>query len=413
MTASYRLFVGIDWGAETHQVCVCDAEGRVLDETRVAHTGAALRALVDRVLTFAQDDPTSVAVALEVPRGPVVDTFLERGCQVFAINPKQLDRFRDRFTVAGAKDDRRDAQVLGRSLRTDPDAFRHVQIDDPAVILLREYSRHDAELGEDFVRLANRLRDHLLRVWPELLAVAPAADEPWLWTLLEWAPTQADAQTLRPARVRQLLREHRIRRLTSEQVLTVLRTPSVSLTAGVRRGVAVRVTDLLEQLRVVHAQRRRAERRLAAALAALAGDAVAELGREQHDATILQSLPGIGTRIAATLLAEAAQPLQARDYHALRGLAGVAPVTHQSGKSRVVLMRYACHHRLQTAVFTWAQGSLRCDPRAKALYTRLRQRGHTHARALRGVADRLLNLLIALLRTHTCFDRQQWCRETG
>ena len=53
------------------------------------------------------------------PHGPIVEMLLERGFAVFAINPKQLNRFRDRFTVAGAKDDRRDAHVLGDSLRTD------------------------------------------------------------------------------------------------------------------------------------------------------------------------------------------------------------------------------------------------------------------------------------------------------
>ena len=50
---------------------------------------------------------------------------------VFAVNPKQLDRFRDRHTVAGAKDDRRDAWVLADSLRTDPAAFQPVHQEDP------------------------------------------------------------------------------------------------------------------------------------------------------------------------------------------------------------------------------------------------------------------------------------------
>jgi hypothetical protein len=47
-------------------------------------------------------------LAIEVPRGPLVEAFLERNFPVFSINPKQLDRFRDRYSSAGAKDDRRD-----------------------------------------------------------------------------------------------------------------------------------------------------------------------------------------------------------------------------------------------------------------------------------------------------------------
>ena len=68
--------------------------------------------------------PTSIAVAVEVPHGPVVEALLERGFQVYAVNPKQLDRFRDRFSLAGAKDDRRDALVLADTLRTDRQVLR-------------------------------------------------------------------------------------------------------------------------------------------------------------------------------------------------------------------------------------------------------------------------------------------------
>jgi hypothetical protein len=72
-----------------------------------------------------------VAVAIEVPHGPVVDALQDRGFAVHAINPKQLDRLRDRFSVAGAKDDRRDARIAAAGLRTDPQLFRPARIGDP------------------------------------------------------------------------------------------------------------------------------------------------------------------------------------------------------------------------------------------------------------------------------------------
>ena len=69
---------------------------------------------------------------LELP--PLLKTLLERGFKVHAINPKQMDRFRDRFTMAGAKDDSRDAEVMASSLRTDPRCFRPLAVADPTVI---------------------------------------------------------------------------------------------------------------------------------------------------------------------------------------------------------------------------------------------------------------------------------------
>ena len=110
---TYRFYVGIDWATDAHRVVILDAERRPLHDRTVRHEAVALETFA-RWLTaeVAAGTAGDVAVALEVPRGAVVDALLARGVHVFALNPKQLDRFRDRYTVAGAKDDRRDAQVL-------------------------------------------------------------------------------------------------------------------------------------------------------------------------------------------------------------------------------------------------------------------------------------------------------------
>src|SRR5262245_565172 len=169
MMDTYRIFVGIDWGTEQHAVCVTDPTGRRIGERRVDHTGTALAELVEWVADLAGGETSAVAVALETPRGPVVDAVLERGCHVFAINPKQLDRFRDRFSVGGAKDDPRDAAVLSSALRTDRHAFRPLHIDEPMTIQLRECSRPDTELREAVRRLTHRQPGHLRPTLPEVL----------------------------------------------------------------------------------------------------------------------------------------------------------------------------------------------------------------------------------------------------
>ncbi len=85
--------------------------------------------------------PIALPPAIEVPHGPIVDALMDRGFQVFAIHPKQLDRFRDRFSPAGAKDDGRDA------VRTDPDCLRNLKPVETEVVQLREWSRMSDELG--------------------------------------------------------------------------------------------------------------------------------------------------------------------------------------------------------------------------------------------------------------------------
>src|SRR6266571_896174 len=211
----YQFFVGVDWGSETHVVCVLDRERRRIAERSVPHTGMALNDLADELMTLAPSEPGLIAVAIEVPRGAIVDTLLERGIHVFSLNPKQLDRFRDRHTVAGAKDDRRDAFVLGDALRTDRPAFRRIYPEDPLIVQLREHSRLDDDLLQALVRLTNRLREQLIRFYPQPLALCPAADERWLWALLEVAPTPTTAHRLTRPRIARLLRSHRIRRFTA------------------------------------------------------------------------------------------------------------------------------------------------------------------------------------------------------
>src|SRR3954447_2659633 len=78
---------------------------------------------------------------------------------------------------------------------------------------------------------------------------------------------------------------------------------------------------------------------------------------------ILKSMPGIGRINLAALLSEGSGPLSRRDYPAFRTLCGAAPVTRRSGKSQVVIMRYAAHVRLRNTVYHWARVASQHDPR--------------------------------------------------
>src|SRR4029450_2903301 len=101
------------------------------------------------LLRRAAGDPTRLALGIEVPRGALVELCVERGIPVYAINPKQVDRFRGRLRGAGPKDDPRDAQVIADGLRTDARAYRRVSLDQPLILQLREWSRLDETLRED------------------------------------------------------------------------------------------------------------------------------------------------------------------------------------------------------------------------------------------------------------------------
>jgi len=352
-----------------------------------------------------------IHVAIEVPHGPIVETLLERGFKVYAINPKQLDRFRDRFSPAGAKDDSRDAKVLADALRTDMRAFRKLELAEAILVELREWSRVADDLSTDKNRLANRLREQLWRYYPQMLELDEDITSEWVLDLWETLPTPAKAARVRESTVKKILKDHRIRRIDAAQALAILKKPAVVVAPGTTEAATAHIRTLIARLRPVNEQLKGAHRQLDILCTRLAEpventDGETEAGQvsEQRDAAILASMPGNGRIVLATLLAEAWDALQRRDYHALRALCGVAPITKRSGKSLIVIRRLACHPRLRNAVYHWARVAVQYDDKSRAKYDALRARGHSHGRALRSVADRLLAVACAMLKNGTLFD---------
>jgi len=188
-------------------------------------------------------------------------------------------------------------------------------------------------------------------------------------------------------------------------VLETLHQPPVTLAEGTVEAACAHIATLIPRIRLLNRQIADAHGeidRLTGRLASPEEPAPGEA--EPRDAAILASLPGVGRIVLATLLAEAWDALQRRDYAALRSLTGVAPVTKRSGKMRIVIRRLACHPRLANAVYHWARVAVQHDSISRAKYTALRARGHSHGRALRSVADRLLAVACAMLKTRTTFN---------
>jgi transposase len=404
-------YAGLDWGGATHWVCLLNAQGGTHAEHRVTHGGAGLAELCRWLCDTTQAAPAQIAVAIETPHGPVVDALLAHGVQVYALNPKQLDRFRDRFTTAGAKDDRRDALVLASALRTDRHAFRQLAADDPRLIQLREVTHMAEELKRERIRLTNRLREQLWRYFPQMLQLPDELHDEWFLTLWLQAPTPAKAARLHKETLARLLKAHRIRRLDADAVHTILHQPALPVAPGVTEAATTHIRSLISRIRLANQQIKQVDQQIDALCTALAPPQTAAAGDtpsgqrvEQRDGAILRSLPGLGRLTLATLLAEATEPLRRRDYHALRALCGAAPVTKRSGKTRLVLRRLACNKRLANALYHWARTASMHDPRSRVRYAELRRRGHTHGRALRTVGDRLLALACTLLTRQVLFD---------
>ena len=322
-------------------------------------------------------------------------------------NPKQLDRFRDRHSISGAKDDDLDAYVLATSLQTDPALFRPVTLPSPALMTLSALSRSYEVLTDQVLSLSNQICEQLRRYYPQMLALGDWHEEPWLWLLFKAAPTPQSAAKLPLLRINSILKAKRIRRISAEHIREKLRETPLPVAAGVADAAALRVASLLPLLQVAHEQRTQCSQQMKALLKSFSKETESP-EKAHHDAALLLSLPGIGVHNGAVMLTEARVALQSRDYQALRRLAGVAPVSRRTGgrsKRPHVQRRQACNHRLREAFYHCGRVASQCDPRTQQHYRELRARGHSHGRAVRGVVDRLLKVLVAVLGSAQPYDR--------
>ena len=302
MSDQRQGYAGVDWGSQSHCVFLTDGAGRKMGERIFKHGGEGLAAMVAWLMTTSgAEKPDQIQAAIEVPHSPVVETLIERGFRVHAINPKQMDRFRDRFTMAGAKDDSRDAEVMASSLRSDPRCFRALAVADPIIVELREWSRIAEDLGVERNRLANRLREPFWRYFPALLELEDDLGAEWLLDLWETAPTPQKASRLREATIAKLLKRHRIRRLDAAAVMQALRSAPLRVAAGTVEAASAHVASLIPRIRLLNRQIKDAHLRIESLTARLMPSEEAEPGQDkQHDAEILASLPGMGRTVLAT-----------------------------------------------------------------------------------------------------------------
>ena len=394
----FEIFAGIDWPTQTHQVAVVDADGEILGERAFAHNGEGLAAMADWILGRSPDG--RAAAAIEKPHGPEVDALLERGVAVFALNPKQLDRFRDRFSPAGAKDDRRDARVLAGALATDLKAFREVNAPPPEIIELRELSRAEGDLVEDRTRLINKLKAQLRRYYPAFLEAAPDFDRAWALDLWILAPTPQKARRVRLTSVEAVLRRHRAR-ASAESVLATLRGKPVPTAPGTVEAVADSAGRIVRKLKALNAEIKDVRNKIEKV-----HNRIKEMeGGQTVD--ILRSVPGIGATVLTIILSEAFDSVRRADLHAPGCDFCVAPVTKRSGQAIVVQRRLAANARLRNAAYHWAMAAIQRDKVSRANCHALRSRGHKHARAPGSVADRLLGVVCKMIETGQTFDPER------
>ncbi|MGH2528531.1 MAG: IS110 family transposase [Actinomycetota bacterium] len=393
------IFVGVDWSETHHDVCVMDADGKVLAKGRVPE-GVEGVARLHEIVSAHAEDPSDVAVGIELDRGLLVGSLVASGYAVHAVNPLSVDRYRDRHRTSGAKSDPGDAKVLADLVRTDRHLHREVAGDSELAEAVKVLARAHQGLIWSRQRHLNQLRNALREFYPAALeAFGTDLASVDALAVLAAAPTPTQGRSLSTARIAAALkRGGRRRRFTerAEEIKQTLASSQLEAPEVLSKayGDVVRST-----VRIV------AE--MTAQIEALARELEASF--EGHpDAEILRSLPGLGSVLGARVLAEFGDdPARYADPKARKNYAGTSPITKASGRSKVALARFARNRRLADALEMWAFCSLSCSPGARRYYDVHRARGDTHRRALRSLANRWVGILHGCLRHREHYSEER------
>jgi transposase len=391
------LFVGDDWAEEHHDVELQNEAGRVLGRAKLPEGVAGiarLHAMIGEHLGDEQDDPT-VVVGIETERGPWVQALIAAGYQIYAINPLQVARYRERHSVSGAKSDTADAHVQADMVRTDRHQLRPIAGDSVQAEAIKVLTRAHKTMIWERTRHLLRLRHALREFFPAALVAFDDLSATDTLELLGAAPDPASAAALSIEQITAALARARRRNRAAKaaEIAAALRGEYLGQPAVVAGAYAATVRAQAAILTVLNTE-----------IKTMEAQVEAHFGRHP-DAEVYLSQPGLGVVLGARVLAEFGDDKDRyADARARKNYAGTSPITRQSGKRKIVLARYVHNDRLVDALGLQAFASLRGSPGARAYYDQLRGRGVGHRAALRQLGNRLVGILHGCLKTGTKYN---------
>jgi transposase len=386
-------YAGLDWASRTHAACVIDEHGGVHLQFEINHDAAGLAELCRRLRGAGV-----TAVAIERPSGLIVDALLEAGFSVVPIHPNVVKATRPRYRSHGGKSDASDAYLLADLLRTDGHRFKPLAPQSDDIYALRALVRGRDDLVATRVQLANQLRSLLQSFWPGAAEIFADVDSPIGLAFVLRYPTPESASRLGPKRMAAFCAQHAYsgRRSAQELLDRLHQAPAVAVgelemeaKGELALSLARTLDRLVEQIRLLSS---RIEHHVGSI----------------DDGRILMSFPRAGRICAAQILAELGSVRERfdSDEH-LAAEAGVAPVTYQSGKSKAVMFRWACNHRLRAALTCMADNSRHANDWAAHVYAKAKDRGCDHPHAVRILARAWLRVIWRAWQDRKPYDSAQ------
>ncbi|WP_372457230.1 IS110 family transposase [Mycobacterium intracellulare] len=384
MAAQDMAWVGIDVGKTHHWVCVVDADGKVLLSVKIGNDEAEIVALLAQVASLA----TRLIWAVDIigaPSALLLALLARAGQQVRYASGRVVAAMSAAYAGEG-KTDSKDAYVIAETARLRRD-LAAIDADTDLVRNLAVLTGHRVDLIADRVRMINRLRDLMTGVFPSLERAFDYSSHKGALVLLTGYASPDRIRRVGQTRLVSWLRNRNVRGSAdvAARAVSAAKAQSVvlagqELTASIIAELASGILALDERLKALDAR-------------------IEQTFAEHPQATIIQSMPGFGPFLGASLLVGAGDLRAFPSAGHLAAAAGLVPVPNDSGRRTGNLHRPLRYSRpLRHVFYLSAQTSMMRAGPNRDYYLKKRARGATHSQAVIALARRRIDVLWALLR---------------
>lgn len=386
------LFAGIDWSDKVLDFHLRTVDGQVLTEGQVKPSVEGLADLFAALETHA--GPDQIGIAIETAQGTWVQALLDRGYQVYPVNPKTVERFRQALSANGVKTDKIDRKILAMFLVMFHQDNKPLRPDAPEIVALRIACQDRLHLVEERTAKIQELRAHLKCHYPTFLGLFSDLNSQIALKFLEQFPTQNQMLALTERRlINWLKRHHYTCPQRFDEMLDVLKQPALPVAEHLQKAKQPRICYLARSILTLKSEIAERDKQISKDM------------DELPEANWIRSLPGAGPVLAPALLACLGRDPNRFDCAAeARALMGTAPVTKASGKSNVVHFRRGCWKFARRTLQLFAEQSRHQCGWAQEFYENQRKSGHRHHAALRALAHKWVKVLLAMKRTGTPYD---------
>lgn len=379
-----RAWVGIDVGKTHHWACVVDADGRKLLSIKVGNDEADVVALIATASSQAKQLDWAVDI-IGAPSALLL-ALLDRAGQPVRYASGRVVAAMSAAYAGEGKTDAKDAYVIAETARL----RRDLSVIDTGTDLIRNLAvltGHRADLIADRVRMLNRLRDLMTSVFPSLERAFDYSSHKGALTLLTGYATPDRIRRIGQTRLTSWLRNRHVRgsaevaaRAAAAAKAQTITLPGQELAASILTELATAILALDDRLKALDAQ-------------------IQTTFAEHPHAAIIQSMPGFGPFLGASLLVGSNDLRAFPSAGHLAAAAGLVPVPNDSGRRTGNLHRPMRYSRsLRHVFYLSAQTSMMRAGPNRDYYLKKRAHGATHTQAVIALARRRIDVLWALIR---------------